>query len=138
MSSLFSPKVSDNKANPLFLAVRDGPGYRAARILMDQVFADFGDKDGNFIKDFQTTGFSARVWELSLFAFLQETGLDLDKSHGTPDYLVAGPTTLAVEAATSQPSESDLPSLGPESGEIPQVPADLDLAQAEFVFQFGK
>lgn len=136
--SLFSRKVSDNKANSLFLAVRDGSAYQAARTLMDQVFADFGDKDGNFIKDFQTTGFSGRVWELSLFAFLQETGLNLDRSHRTPDYLVAGPTPLAVEAATSQPPESDSVTLALKSGTIPQVPADLDLAQAEFVFQFGK
>lgn len=135
--SLFSPLISDSKAHPLFLAVRDHVGYRAGRRLMDETFAVFGDQDGNFLKDFQGPGFSARTWELSLFAYLHEAGLPLAPTGGTPDYLVDGPVRFAVEATTTQPAQAGPPAPAPAAG-LPQVPDDLDVAQAQFVFQLGK
>ena len=33
---------------------------------------DFPDIDGNFVQEFQTRGFSPRVLELALFAYLRE------------------------------------------------------------------
>lgn len=139
MVSLFAAKVPDQQANPLFLGVRDHVGYAAGRGLLDDTFARYTDKDGNFVKDFQTTGFSARIWELSLFAYLLETGLPLELGYGTPDYLIDGPHPLAIEAVTSQPTGGIAPSvLPPPDGRIPQIPDDLDEARAEFTFQLGK
>lgn len=139
MTSLFTSKVPEQQLNPLFVGVRDHVGYAAARSLLDDTYARYSDKDGNFVKDFQTTGFSARVWELSLFAYLLEAGLHLRHDHGTPDYLIDHPVPFAIEAATSQPTNGVPPSaLPPADGRIPQVPDDLGEAQAEFTFQFGK
>jgi hypothetical protein len=37
----------------------------------------YEDADGNFVEQFQTTGFNARLWELYLFTTLVETGYGL-------------------------------------------------------------
>ena len=103
---------------------------------MDAVFSQYRDKDKNFIRDFQTTGFSARVLELSLFAFLQESELELDEAYSYPDYLITGPHEVALEAATSQPAQNANSDPG-ESG-LAVIPKDLDAGQRELVFQVGK
>ncbi len=137
--SLFSPLISDSKAHPLILTVRDHVGYRAGRRLMDETFALFGDQDGNFVKDFQGPSFSARTWELSLFAYLHEAGLPLAPTGGKPDYLVDGPARFADAATTTQPAQAGPPAPAPApAAGLPQVPDELDVAQAQFVFQLGK
>ena len=39
--------------------------------MLADIAATFNDKDGNFVKDFQTAGFDARIWELYLHAYLR-------------------------------------------------------------------
>ena len=51
---------------------------------MNALFAKFTDVDGSFVREFPTGGFSTRVFELALFAYLQEHDLDLDRSHPAP------------------------------------------------------
>jgi len=101
--SLFErlPRLPDSKLHPLFLEIRDSRSHIAARGLMDRVFSEYVDKDGNFARDFQTQGFSARVWELSLFAYLFEEGYMLDSKHTMPDFIIA--EGCAIEAVTNQP-----------------------------------
>ncbi|WP_203818137.1 hypothetical protein [Paractinoplanes ferrugineus] len=136
MPSLFAPKVPDNKANPLFLNFRDSPAFRPARVLMDAIYSQYRDKDGSFIQEFQTRGFSARVWELSLFAYLQEAELEIDESFVFPDYVITAPHPMAIEAATSQPAEN-APKV--QSAAVSSVvPSDLVEGQRELVFQVAK
>lgn len=106
MSLFRQLRLREEQLHPLFREVRDGRGHQAARAMLDLVFSEYSDKDGNFIRDFQTTGFSARVWELSLFAYFYEEGLSLEDGHQTPDYLLEG---VAVEAVTNQPAVQLLP-----------------------------
>ncbi len=47
----------------------------------------YEDIDGNFVEQFQTTGFNARVWELYLFAALTEANLRLERPDPAPDFL---------------------------------------------------
>lgn len=136
--SLFDMKVPENKAHPLFLSLRDFRGASGARELMDQVFARYVDEDKNFIKDFQSTGFSSRVWELSLFAYFTEANLDLLPTKGAIDYLISnGQSIVAVEAVTSQPTgQVDRSAKAPGFTDV--VPDDLAAARDEFVHQLGK
>ena len=61
----------------------------------------FPDIDGNFIEQFQTGGFDARLWELYLFTYLREAGFFVDRSHARPDFLVsAGGHSVAIESVT--------------------------------------
>ncbi|MDE5446246.1 MULTISPECIES: hypothetical protein [Bradyrhizobium] len=41
--------------------------------MMQAVFADFHDADGNFVEQFQTIGFDARIFELYLHALEELT-----------------------------------------------------------------
>ena len=46
------------------------------------------DIDGNFIEQFQTTGFDSRIWELYLNTYFHEENLHLDRTHYAPDFFV--------------------------------------------------
>lgn len=105
---------------------------------MEQIFAQYVDEDKNFVKDFQSIGFSSRVWELSLFAYFKEAKLGLLPTKGVVDYLVSdGQSIVAVEAVTSQPTgQVDRTTKVPAFTDV--VPEDVTSARDEFVHQLGK
>ena len=118
---IFQPIYPSEKANPAFESVRTLLGYSSAKGIISEAMHHFLDVDGNFIEQFQTSGFDARLWELYLFAFLTEQKLLIDRSHSAPDFLVSdGQTTAAIEAVTVQASQDgkaenlDLENLSPE------------------------
>ena len=64
--------------------------------------------DHNFLQQFQTDGFDARFFELYLFAYFSGSGFHVDRTHGSPDFLVnRDGTTVAVEATTVGPSQGE-------------------------------
>jgi hypothetical protein len=95
---LFDPVVPLEKTHPLFRRMLGGPGHEAARQMMNAVFADFHDVDKTFIRQFQTTGFPARVLELALFAYLQDQDLELDRTQAAPDFVVRGEHPVASDS----------------------------------------
>jgi hypothetical protein len=106
---------------------------------MDEVFAEFPDVDGNFVREFQTRGFSPRVFELALYAYFREQGYDLDRAAASPDFIIRGDVPFAVEATTTNPADMAGPGQdGLPIGEWPLIPDDLPAAEREFVFQVGK
>ena len=69
----------------------------------------FEDTDGNFVQQFQTTGFDARLWELYLYALFVELGYAFDHQHAVPDYHCKGMRgEFFVEATTVNPSAEPL------------------------------
>ena len=78
---------------------------------------------GNFVEQFQSTGFDARLWELYLFAALVESDLDIVRPAPAPDFLAHGSNgSVAIEATTINPSvvdgrrtDSELPGLGADA-----------------------
>jgi hypothetical protein len=70
--------------------------------MIRQVFEDFYDKDGNFVREFQTAGFDARIFELYLFAYFCASGYEIDHSEQTPDFVVQRDgVRVGIEATTS-------------------------------------
>ena len=132
--SLFDLVVSAERLDPLFREVRERPHFTAARRLMDEVFADFQDVDRSFVREFQTAGFSARIFELALFAYLSEQGYELDRSRAAPDFLIRGNTPIAIEATTTAPAQGT----EVEVAGWTSLPGDLPEEEREFVFQVGK
>ncbi|WP_406364876.1 hypothetical protein [Streptomyces sp. NBC_01546] len=132
---LFAPIVTDKQAHHLFQRVRTGAPHAAARRLMNEVFADFHDVDKSFVREFQTGGFSARVFELALFAYLREQGLIPDRSHAAPDFAVLGDTPVAIEVTTTNPAQGGEPD---DLEYAPLLHEDLPDADKAFVFQLGK
>jgi hypothetical protein len=99
--TLFTPIVRAKKRSPRFEHLRTAPTSEAARMMLDDVFQNFSDPDGNFLEQFQTTGFDARFFELYLYAYFSRSGYQVDRSHENPDFLVARQgTVVAVEATT--------------------------------------
>src|SRR5437773_12369221 len=69
----------------------------------------FEDVDGNFIQQFQSDGFDARIWELYLYALLTELGYGFDRAHAAPDFHCQGLLgDLFIEATTVNPSDPPL------------------------------
>lgn len=137
--SLFTPIVPEAKMNRRFRDIRDATAFTAARRLMDEIFADFPDVDHNFVREFQTGGFSPRVLELAVFAYLKEQGYHLDRTSPTPDFVVTGDAPVAIEVTTSNPAEgADPDDVDPSVGLQRLIPDELPTAAREFVFQAGK
>lgn len=84
---LFTPVVPDESLDGRFITVAAHGSSAPARAMARMVFADFDDSDGNFIEQFQTTGFDARTWELFLFAYLVSSGFAVDRAHVVPDFM---------------------------------------------------
>jgi hypothetical protein len=47
--------------------------------------------DGNFVEQFQTRGFDARIWELYLFAAFREMNYGIERVHAVPDFECVNP-----------------------------------------------
>jgi len=129
---LFTPVFPLDRTDPLFQAVMQGQTYEAARRQMRELFAEFQDVDKSFVREFQTGGFSPRVFELALCAYLKEEGLALDRSQPAPDFVVRGTRPVAIEVTTTNPPQDAPPS------EIELFPSDWVAADRAFVFQLGK
>lgn len=92
--------------HPNFEHVRSNPHKLAARGAMEEAFSTFVDSDGNFVEQFQTTGFDARTFELYLHAALAELGMSIQRP-SAPDFILeAAGVRFALEATTSNPSRS--------------------------------
>lgn len=83
---LFEIVVSDEKIHPFFRKLSEAPGFTAAKGIIDEMMPHFIDIDGNFIEQFQSAGFDARIWELYLNAYFIEEGFEFNRSFYAPDF----------------------------------------------------
>ncbi len=101
---LFAP-VRGVKPSPKFKNLRDSRNRSAASEMLREIGRWLPDLDGNLVRDFQTTGFDARTWEVYLFAALTELDLAIDDSAAVPDFRLArGEKKLFIEAVTANPT----------------------------------
>lgn len=105
---IFTPIVDQSKFHPNFRNVTSEPKYYARTVLSE--WADgFIDRDGKFVKEFQTS-FNSSFWELYLFACLKELGFHVDFSFDRPDFVVYNSdVTFCIEASIAS-SAIDSPS----------------------------
>ncbi|RJO61362.1 MAG: glycosaminoglycan attachment protein [Dehalococcoidia bacterium] len=103
--NLFKPVVPADKLNPHFIQMQTHPSAEPARIMAAQIFQSFPNPDGNFIEQFQTTGFDSRVFELYLFAYFSNSGFVVKREFDRPDFVIEKDgLKVAVEATTANPS----------------------------------
>lgn len=101
----FAPAVPKERLDPAFAELREGEGFSAARELLTSLMRWHEDIDGNFVAQFQTTGFDARILELYVFALLVENGFSLSREHAAPDFDgrdSIGP--IAIEVTSANPT----------------------------------
>jgi hypothetical protein len=97
----FKPIVTEEKRSYAFEQLRAHISYSPALGLIRELMHYYEDPDGNFIEQFQSTGFDARIWEVYLYAAFTEMGYGFDRSRPVPDFHCEGPPgNLFVEATT--------------------------------------
>lgn len=106
----FAPIVPPERWHPNFRLLLEHPRYSPARELIAAMMRYFEDADGNFIEQFQTTGFDARVWELYLYATFTELGFAIEPGLRAPDFVLSGLAgALGVEATSANPTQGEAP-----------------------------
>ncbi len=97
--NLFAPVIPPEKQHPYFARLANDSAFVPARAIINQMMPHLVDIDGNFVEQFQSTGFDSRVWELYLNAYLFEEQLFIDRTHNAPDFIVKKyGKTVAIEA----------------------------------------
>lgn len=85
---LFKPIVSIEKQHPYFLKLANEESFTPAKSVINILMNHYIDIDGNFVEQFQSEGFDARLWELYLDTYLHEEDFFLNRNHNAPDFLV--------------------------------------------------
>ncbi|WP_054785485.1 hypothetical protein [Pseudovibrio denitrificans] len=88
--------------NPVFVNIRDTMHSQAARKQLQEIANWFVDGDGNFVREFQTAGTDARLWELYLFRVFHALDMKIDQTSAVPDFtLELNGQKMFVEAVTA-------------------------------------
>lgn len=112
----FTPILEEAKQHPTFKLFQTMKHWQCAQGILSELMKGYTDVDGNFVKDFQSTGFDARLWELYLFAYFKEEKLYIERPKPAPDFLLSrGKSCVFVEAVTVGPTVGD-PVPGPGIG----------------------
>lgn len=102
----FTAIVDNHKLHESFRELASGAGFEPARRLVSLIMRWYENQDGNYVEQFQTTGFDARMWELYLFATLVESGFTVSQPDPAPDFLAVGlGGRFCVEATTVNPTK---------------------------------
>jgi hypothetical protein len=103
----FTPIVATSRLSDAFVRLASAEGFSPAREMVQAMIPYYEDVDGNFVEQFQSTGFDSRFWELYLFALLAEQSFVFDRAYAAPDFLCEGLIQdIFVEAVTVNPSRS--------------------------------
>lgn len=96
--------VPDRQLHPFYLELRDRPGRRPAKKVIEAVSPWLLSFDPNLVKEFQEGQFNQRLWEIYLWAMFRDQGYDVEHQQA-PDLHVSCPWfEFAVEATTIAPS----------------------------------
>ncbi|MGX7745590.1 hypothetical protein [Rhodopseudomonas parapalustris] len=132
----FTHLHQESRLNSSFVQLTTNEGYSPARQIIEPMMRWYEDADGNFIEQFQSTGFDQRIWELYLFATLIEANFSLSRAHAVPDFCCRGIFgELYVEAVTVGPAVKHGKIMPPPPISTPE---DLDPYVKEYMpIKFG-
>ncbi|EAO5054146.1 hypothetical protein FZH48_24080 [Salmonella enterica] len=115
---------TSNRLDSLFDALINNTIHSSAKNIIEPMMRWYEDADGNFIEQFQTTGFKQRIWELYLFAMLTENDIMLNPREAIPDFICNSfYGDFCVEATTVNPTVTN--------GIVETVPTPSSLAELE-------
>jgi hypothetical protein len=118
---LFTPIVEEEVQHPNFRTILKYPNEFNCDVLNEWMLG-FKDRDGKFVKEFQTT-FDSSFWELYLFAVLKHFQLTVDFSFPAPDFVVTDHGGMNIEATVASHAQRSSPEH--EKAGAP-IPADLN------------
>jgi len=118
-TDFFKLLVPDVKLHPSFKLLATDARYSPARGIIEAMMRFYEDVDGNFIEQFQSTAFDARVWELYLFATFIGLDYAVDNSTAVPDFIFRGNHgSLGVEATSVNPTAGAPAPVPDDPGEL--------------------
>lgn len=131
-NELLIPVVSEDRLHENFKILTVGVHHSRARAIIREIAYAFVDVDGNYVKDFQTAGFNARLWELFLFVFLYEQRFYVDRQFNRPDFCaIKFGFPIAIEAVTVNPTVGEEPP-------APQSPEEAHVLRQDYMpIKFG-
>lgn len=104
-NKIYEKVAADDKLHPFFVKLIDEPVFSPAKEIIQEIIYAYEDPDGNYIEQFQTSGFNSRLWELYLFAYLHEEDFMIERSFPFPDYMCRKfKKDVFIEAVTVNPS----------------------------------
>lgn len=122
LMDLFTPIVADTEQHSNFRTiVKQNNPYNAD--VLNGWASGFHDRDGKFIKEFQST-FDSSFWELYLFAVLKHFGMQVDFSVPSPDFLVTTNGGMNIEATVALHAQGAPPEYAARKAD--QIPKDLN------------
>jgi len=102
------PSSNKKKLHPQYIELKNSHGFKPARTILREIQKTFQDPDGNFVEQFQTTGFDQRTFELFLHELFKSQNFNIDRNNDRPDFLLSkGEHTVAVEAVTANPTNNN-------------------------------
>ena len=123
-TDLFAGLANVERYHDAYVMLRDGFNQGAARALLEEISRWVPDLDGNLARDLQTSGYSARIWELYLWAAFRALNFDLDYTNAAPDFsLKKGGKTVFIEATTVNSQDTFSSAMG--AGPPPDAPDQL-------------
>lgn len=115
---LFMPLVPEDKQHAIFRMLMH-TAHGPERAVIQAWAAGFVDRDGKFVREFQTT-FESSFWELYLHAMLKDLDMSLDYRFHAPDFVVTAPTPFVLEATIAAPPQGGTPAYGVRPPEVPE------------------
>ena len=115
---IFEPIVKESSMLEDFKLLTNNDLFSPAKELISEIAYSFEDPDGNYIEQFQSTGFNSRMWELYLYALFHELDFTINREFNAPDYVVEkGGYRICIEAVTVNPSQHKANESDPETNE---------------------
>lgn len=102
---LFTPVVELDDLHQNFIRTLDLDST-SVRDILEQWASGFIDRDGKFVKEFQTT-YNSSFWELYLFAVLKHLNITVDFSFSSPDFVGLN-KNIVIEATTANHAHDDI------------------------------
>lgn len=101
------PKTLDQKKlHPYFLDLLNSPEKKPARVVLAEIGKWLAPSDPHLVREFQTSGFDQRLWEIYLWAAFKDSFLNVEQLEA-PDFACRGNLAdFTVEATTVSPSSS--------------------------------
>lgn len=98
---LFEDVKPLEQQHPYYQILKNNKFWNSAKKLIQEIMPHYTDVDGNFVEQFQTTGFDQRLWELYLFNYFKEEKLEVIRDYNIPDFILRlGDKEIGVEAVT--------------------------------------
>lgn len=97
MGDIFIPSIAQDKLHPKVKLLMSDKQFMGHRKILNEWARIFDDKDGKFLKEFQTT-FHSSFWELYLSTVFKYMGFKCSLELQSPDFIVNYPKRINVEA----------------------------------------